>query len=381
MMQLIKTKLYDNKNLFRLYWGDTLLFQYIKNVENKIFNIKLFPKLGSYADLSDNSIPVLYLKINRSDEAAVMCMQYWLNIANFMNADIYIICDKKEIKYKLLKTLHFKNENIKFIKSIVNPLKKIIKTICSPCWEKAGYAHFTTFYHSIKNNIQNYWNIDADDTTFLCRPSISAEILQKAAKYADDNNINAFSLDMWRSRSYGKHWSFGITYQKNNIDWFKIFQSNKDCKWQKLYANQTTIYNVDFYFNYLREYSKLKIQNWYVENLYFLHWGDFFLHVIQSSLCNWKEGKLSFPIIEKIYEDKEFGIVPIHNSCIKFDVGLTKKEFLDFIHNYSCIHFYHDVTIDFFEIHNIKKRCEEYEKLKYLNHHYTRTELNDDRVI
>lgn len=356
MMQFIKTKLYDNKSLFRLYLGDILLFQYIKNDDNKIANIKLFPNLGSYPDLSSNSNPVLYLKINRADEAALMCMQYWLNIANFMNSDIYIICDKKEIKYKLLKTLQFKNENIKFIKSVVNPIKNIIKTICSPCWEKARYAHFTTFYYSIKNNIENYWNIDADDTTFLCRPSISTEILQKVAKYADDNDINAFSLDMWRSRSYGKHWSFGITYQKN-----------KDCSWQN--------------FNYLREYSKLKIQNWYVEDLYFLHWGNFFLHVIQSSLCNWKDGNLSFPIIEKIYENKDFGIVPIHNSCIKFNVGLTKKEFLDFIHNYSCIHFYHNVTIDFFEIHNIKKRCEEYEKLKYLNHHYTRTELNDDRVI
>lgn len=379
MFQYINTKLYDDKNLFRLYIGNILVFQYVKDKDNKVIEFNLFPKLKSYSN-NPTHPPVFYLKTNRSDEAALMCMQYWLNIANFMDADIYIICDKKEIEYKLLKNVTFKNQNIKFIKSAVNPLKKIIKNICSKCWEKAGYAHLTTFYHSLKNGIHNYWNIDADDTTLLCRPSISAEIMQKVAQYADENEINAFSLDMWRSRSHGKHWSFGITYQKNNIDWFKIFNSNKDRKWQKNYENQTTIYNVDFYFNYLLEYVKLKIENWYVEDLYFLHWGNFFLHVIQSSLCHWKEGKLTFPIIEKIYENNEFGCVPIHNCCVKFDVGLTKKEFLDFIHNYSCIHFYENVTIDFFEIADVKKRCEEYEQVKYLNHHYTKKELNDDRV-
>lgn len=54
-------------------------------------------------------------------------------------------------------------------------------------------------------------------------------------------------------------------------------------------------------------------------------------------------------------KNNEFGCVPIHNCCVKFDVGLTKKEFLDFIHNYSCIHFYENVTIDFFEIADVKK--------------------------
>lgn len=85
----------------------------------------------------------------------------------------------------------------------------------------------------------------------------------------------------------------GITYQKNNIDWFKIFNSNKDRKWQKNYENQTTIYNVDFYFNYLLEYVKLKIENWYVEDLYFLHWGNFFLHVYSKFSMSLERGQVN----------------------------------------------------------------------------------------
>ena len=139
-----------------------------------------------------------------------------------------------------------------------------------------------------------------------------AKILADVANYAEKNNLNNFSLDMWCSRALGKTWSFGVTYSKLNVDYIKEFKEEKK-DWKD--ANDKMVC-LDQYFAYQRNEKGQKNESFYIENSKFIHFSDYFMKPF--ALYHWKDKILSFPIFEKIYKNKEFAKTPIADSCIAF---------------------------------------------------------------
>ena len=286
----------------------------------------------------NKNTPVFYLKVNSQADYLFLCLQHWIKVIDSIGADYYILCDNKKIERNILKKIIFPNSNIKFIKSCRGKeLKKYVDRIATKYWKKAAYAHLTTFLHAKKNNIHSFWNIDADDTTFLVKPERCVQILNTVEIYAKENNIDAFSFDMWNSRTKNIHWSFGITYTQMNKDWFKIFEDNYKLKWNEKYSSYLAEWNVDFFFTHLRDAKAAKIGHFYVDNLMFIHWGDFLFNIIGSSICQFKNGNIIYPIIFNIFKNESVGIITISPEGVKFDLGVTEDECIKFALNFSIL--------------------------------------------
>ena len=283
----------------------------------------------------DKTQPVFYLKINRRDDYVFLCFQHWIDTISSMNRDYYILCDNKKLEKEVLKRIVFPDSNIKFIKSCKNKkLERIVNKISTKFWIKATYAHLTTFYHASQNNFNAFWNIDADDTLFCMHPEKLSNYLKEVEIYANTNDIAAFSLDMHRSRTRGRHWSFGITYTRMNTDWFKILNDNPNTEWQKYYDNYDYNFNIDWFFTYLRDYKNIKNETFYINNSAFIHWGNFLTNMIGAGIFNWGNGTLKFPIILGTIEDEFFGKIPIAKDCIKFESDMNDKANHKFIIDY-----------------------------------------------
>lgn len=303
------------------------------NEQNKRKHVSLFPTLKkrNYSSNSKNA-QVFYLKINREENWAFLCLQKWIDIISILDADFYIISDKESLTKKIYKKIRFKNKNIKIIRSFCC-LRKKAKKLVHARWVNAAIAHMTTFYHSSENNIKNFWNIDVDDTMFCFSNDKIIELLEKARCYAIKSNINCLSLDMWRSRSNNIHWSFGITFTQNDVDYLSIFDKFSQIDWQKEYSFYNTDMNIDWFFNYLTQYEYVKTYSFYPEKGYFIHWGDLFVNVVGSSICYWRDGFLYYPILKGIAKNDVAGVVPIAKDCVKFDIGLSLNDGIHFLNS------------------------------------------------
>lgn len=256
----------------RIYLFDKLVFEYKKN-KQKIFNIDL-----SYKNNINKPKEIFYLKFNRFADDAYMCLQYWIDIINILGGDFYIICDNKKLEFNILKRIVFKDYNIKFIKSIKSQyLQNLINPIITPRWKNAAYAHLSTYYHAKQNNYKDFFNIDADDTLFIIPPEIFAKQLLQIKQYAINNSIDNFSLDMYLSRFWNKPWSFGVTYSQMKIDYFAIFEKyNNNSWWEEKYyvIEKEKNVNLDSYFTYLKDINLINNKVFYIQDSYFIHYGN-----------------------------------------------------------------------------------------------------------
>lgn len=260
---------------------------------------------------------VFYLKINSNKDYSFKCLQHWLDIIHEYGADFYIVCDKPEIEKSILKECVFYSPDIKFIKSIKNStLKKIVKNIATKYWINATYAQLTTFFHSRINGIKEFWNVDADDTMILADADSVADLLKKAKCYAENNNIDAFSIDMHTSRSYYRHWSFGVTFVRQEKDWMSLFSEVKDVSWRKEYTIYDKNMNLDWYMTYLRNNSKADIRVFYAENMEYIHWGSLLFNPIGAAIWKYKQGNILYNIMLDFFHNKELGIVPIDKKSV-----------------------------------------------------------------
>ena len=205
---------------------------------------------------------------------------------------MFILCDKEELKEKIEKECYLKNMDIMFIESAIQsePLKYIIRNVVNNSrWDRAAYAHLTTFLHANQCKYKEYWNIDADDTRFCLSPERTKELLDVVKKHAKENSVKLFSLDMWASfYGTGKHWTFGVTYTDNTLNWIEIMK--KHCV-SKEYNKQNDIVNIDNFFRYLKNETQYSIESFYFENLKFFHYSnDFFFRTYESGLMHWLEG-------------------------------------------------------------------------------------------
>lgn len=327
-MQLLKKlKIHTNGDKRRqLRFLDIPILEYEKKEGKNKYKIFPFHKKKKNNDI------VIYLKVNTIRNYSLACIQLWLNVVYLLGYDYYIICDKSEVKEKIEKFLKFPNGNIKFIKSHIS-LKQMlfVRKAINKKWINAALAHLTAFHHSKKINAKYFWNIDADDTAFLSNEKKIIKILTEAEKYAKDNNILAFSLDMWETWTRSKHWSFGITYTNNSVEWTD-YLNKIDIKDMKAYRVDFHhgFTNLDWVFTYLRDIKKLKIETFYVENLRFIHFCDFGGRQRDQGLCYWEKGYIHYPLLEYIFDDKASCCLSISNKLVKFYIDTTNEESLNF---------------------------------------------------
>ena len=292
LFEKIKLKI-SNTKCRQIWFKNILLCEYnIKNKNSKkSFSLKMFPALTNLKSYSRdlNNQRIIYLKINRLDMATFDCLQYWINTTNILNADFYIICDNLKLRKEVLKKICFLNKNIKFLKSKKNNyLTNIVKLFATPIWEKAAYAHLTTFWHAQKNGYNSFWNIDADDTMFLIPPKILAKKMVEIENYANKFEIDNFSLDMHTSKSYNRLWSFGVTYTRNEKNYFKIFEKYNSLDWRNEECFKIDKqFNIDRYFTYLRNKNITNNKIFYFDNTYFIHFGHFFIRPDHFGIYYW----------------------------------------------------------------------------------------------
>ena len=275
---------------------------------------------------------VFYLKVNRMESYTYHNLQHWVRAIELLDIPkVYILCDKDELEKNIVSKVCFNKIKPEFIKSCNTSarLDYIVSNIADEKWTNAAYAHLTTFWHAYENHFEQFWNIDADDTFLCLSPERICELLEKVQLYADENRINAFSLDMWRTRE-PNHWTFGITYTDNKVDWLKYMEQS--CGNYKLEEYTHREKNVDSYFSVLKNITDLKIETYYFENLRFIHYSnDFFRRSIVSGMFHWKEGKLCFPILYYCFGMETLGLLPIAKDIIKLDINITDQESFHFM--------------------------------------------------
>lgn len=245
-----------------------------------------------------------YLKINRKDQYSIFCLQEWIETFHRLNYDCFIVCDNPAL-YKILeKEVVFPSRRFQIIKSQTRVFNSLLRKMISKCWLKAGIAHFTTFSHAEKKGYTFFWNVDADDTAFCCNVEERCELLRMAEEYARRNDLDAFSYDMWWTRSVGTHWSFGITFTKtmNKFkSWIKFYANND---WQKYYKKYNVQYNVDWFFTFAKEKGILKCGTFYAEELILIHWGDFFRNNFASNISYFKDEHLHDLLHERLFNSQ-----------------------------------------------------------------------------
>ena len=321
----------ENVTQIRIFHIPTIEF-YTRYTQNNKKHCSILPRLKKRNYSNNHSAETFYLKVNRFDAYVFRCVQHWIDIINELNADFYIICDKPDLEISILSCVRFKNKNIKFLKSIKKPLHKIVENIATSQWINATYAHLTPFYHAKQHNLNNFWNIDADDTMFSLYADKVANILKRVKIYAEQEHIDAFSLDMHTSRTHGKHWSFGICYVNNtNKDWFKIYNNNKNTEWRNNYLTYDWQFNLDWFFTYLRDEKIAKIKSFYVDNIQFIHFGDFLWNTIDSGVYHFKNNRIIFPMLLDVFGTAKFGDIPIWSGDIKIDNDIKANDCFDFM--------------------------------------------------
>lgn len=267
----------------------------------------------------------LYLKVNRTEEYALKNLSRWIDASYLMDADCYIICDDSRLQETILNNMLIYRD-ITFIKSEKSAeMEYLVAHIANRNWINTAYAHLTSFWHAC-GKYEYFWNIDADDTRLCVSIDRMVEILQRAEEYAEENEIDCFSLDMWRSETHGRHWSFGITYINGKVDWLDLCR--RKCQDEEYFrldneGNQ----NIDWFFTYLKQSTIKKIETFYVENMKFIHYSnDFFEKPVGSGMYHWKNGKLIYPIANYGLGIAEIGEYDIADDVVKLELNISDCE-------------------------------------------------------
>ena len=196
----------------------------------------------------------------------------------------------------------------------------------------------TTFLHARDNGYKNFWNIDADDSGLYAKPRKIAKILNHVKNYSNENNLDMISLDIWRTFELGTHWSFGLVYTNNSINWIEIMKNHcRDKTFFDKYKNVFSGINIDWYCTYLREIGAAKIETFCVENLRMIHHtNDTYINPA-GGLKYWEKGRCYLPVLYDAFNMKDSGSLPIPEDIINFDVGITAEESMRHLKN-QCPH-------------------------------------------
>ena len=216
---------------------------------------------------------MFYLKVNIDESYTLPCLEKWVRVAELKGDDYLIICDNKKLEERIVSSGRFL-ENIK--KKIIpsdESVSYLSELHLGENWYKAGNAHLTTFSLAQKSNLENFWNIDADDIMFLMNDEDLCAHLSAVEDYTKKNQIDMFSLDIWHTHSHGLHWSFGVTFIQNTKNWFKLLE-NQDFNFKKeldSLINNKNLYNLDWLFTILNLKKVVKAETFYSEDKSFIH--------------------------------------------------------------------------------------------------------------
>lgn len=337
----------------------TVLVQFYKDHSRKLglrkFSLLPNRKYQSYAARKSSAF---YLKVNRDADYTISCLRNWMDIAERMNSAIIVICDNPKLEKKIYKSIWFKDPNIQFITSAKKPFKIFIDNIASRNWRNAACAHLTTLSHAKKYGFSRFWNIDADDTLFLCSAEATVSLLQQAQAYAELHNLNLFSLDMWKSRSFGKHWSWGVTFCRATLDLLSIISAEKSSDWKDYYRSTfgPDNYNSDWHINSLvQRGSSIRIGVFYPINTGFIHWGDLLFNPVGAYVCRWTDKKtIEYPIMKSM-GIKELSSIAIDPESVGFSVSVNDEDFTRYyLNNGTWLPWASPVVVKFFGLDRVK---------------------------
>lgn len=275
---------------------------------------------------------VFFLKVNRSKKENVLCIKKWIEVCNELGGRVFIICDSTRIRKIIRKNVAHSDE-IKFCRSKITKIYRLVNKLYSGPWKSATYAHVFPFFYSNKKGIQNHWDIDADDISICLKKERMCEMMRLVECMAEKDKIDMYSIDIWHSRTQGKHWSFGVVYVRNNTSVYEKISSQKDCQWMKDLHNCDDSYNMDWFCTYLRNKEELIVRTFYVENAILIHWGNFILNPLYSSVILWKRGFTYYPVLNEIIGDERLGKVGI-NGMDKVDLNVGDEESRQFIQEF-----------------------------------------------
>ena len=285
---------------------------------------------------------IYFLKTNTDTKYAYRNFQLWINniSAKDNNPIILTVCDNDSIAKKLDNNIDWRGTKHELIQSCRKETKDIISKVANQKWENAGFAHLTPFYYAKNNGLPEFWNIDADDTLMCIDKNDAARVMIQVESEAQKNKIDIFSLDMWRSRSKGNHWSFGVTYVSGGIDWIEKI---KDCNYEginKEFSDRVRPKNIDEFFTYIKNHDvSANIGSFYIKNLMFIHYSeDFLYNPIQSSVYKYRDGVIEYPILLNVFGVNSMGTIPVYEDVNAIDLGLCMDDceyFLAKISNYT----------------------------------------------
>lgn len=340
LFKKIKIKFVDGSVIRRIFIFEKPVFDIIKN------NRKLKIKLANQDKPKSKDQSIFYLKVNRIHKTSFDCLQHWMAVANKMpgGAFCYIVCDNKKFEYSMYENpCYFYPGSFKVIKSdrkqLNNEVSRLFSgTERSGLWQRIALSMMTPFVHADKNGFTKSYNIDADDIMILARPEYIASALTKMEKYASDNDYDSVNLDMFVSKSFGVHWSFGLVFMKNPAKCLKAFKENIEWKndlerisrYKIAYVNDFN-YNVDWLFTFLRDSHQLKLSTFAIKNALVIHMPDIAISRHWAFVFQWKTDKIYFPIIHKLYGDSKWANLPLAGSVKLIDANLGVNEYMNFV--------------------------------------------------
>lgn len=316
-------------------FGKSFLQYEKKNGEKR--KLTLFPFCNFDKLINKNEL-MFYLKFNSTNYGfSLWCLHHWINIATASNGNYCIICDKPNIIKKILASVPFEKCEIRIIPSNKHVIsKEFLKNICHPVWEKACLAHLTTFWHAKKHGLMNFWNIDADDTSFFLPPEKITPLLNKISEYSTSHNVSIMSLDMHRSRYCGRHWSFGVTFVNSAFMTSDILADAKNKYWKKNYeyifdSEFGCLSNLDWFFTYLKDCGKIKIETFTLDDVYFIHWGASNTNGLYLMLQISKGRKMFYPFFNTIFPSNSETEIHLCSDVINFSSDFPNEESLSFL--------------------------------------------------
>lgn len=268
---------------------------------------------------------VFFLKVNSISKHAILCIQHWLEVVFLADADFYIVCDNPLLKKQILNQCRFRDQDIKFLKSMRSQLKGVAKNLYTGNWGNAAYAHLTPFYYSESIGIERHWDIDADDMIFLIDEKKILDALNEAEAQAKQAGLSGISLDVHNSRSNGIHWSLGIMYVDDNDRFCRTFESVDNLVWTDRFKDYAIEFNLDWFLTHAKDKGILPLSSFYVNQAYFIHWGDFFLLPIGCGIYHWQNNQLIDGVLHDVFGFQSIGIKQMVDSH-RVDIDLDGTE-------------------------------------------------------
>lgn len=204
--------------------------------------------------------PEVFLKFNRPDISAYLCLMGWLEI--FREYKITILCDCFTDKNPMPAfLLEFIDKNI----AIQNTDYSIGRTFLDRFPKKKsrnqGSANLTAFKLTCADK---FWLIDADDTMWLTRDFQSIkEKIHKAEYYFSAKKLDGFSLDFYRELN--DIWTFGVCLVNKDLDFSEFDLLNIEEE------NKKHNTNIDICFDLMRKNKKWKLESFVFDNIPFQH--------------------------------------------------------------------------------------------------------------